>query len=67
MKQMLPRKPKLECECKKGKEMTKEEYIFRLQQLKNTIDSQLKVVDQWEDNNPFVTKGGGHATQGIHF
>ena len=62
MKQMLPRKPELESKHKEV-EMSKEEYIFKLEQLKNSIDSQLKVVDQWEDNNPFVTKGGGHATQ----
>lgn len=67
MKQMIPRKPELESKCKEEKEMTKEEYIFKLQQLKNTLDSQINVVDQWEDNNPYVTKGGGHATQGIHF
>lgn len=66
MKILIGRYPELESK-KEVKEMTKEEYIFKLQELKNIIQSKINVEDQWKDNNPYVTKGGGHATQGIHF
>jgi hypothetical protein len=66
MKILIGKHPELESK-REDKEMTKEEYIFKLQELKNIIQSKINVEDQWEDNNPYVTKGGGHATQGIHF